>query len=63
MEILRACKIIYDDLSVKQINECDGLTSIFTTPNLSSDDLLIMLIAFLITFYFILKIKKLKKED
>ncbi len=62
MVFLRSCKIIYEDFTIKQVNECDGLTSIFSMPNLSSDDLLVMLIAFLITLYFILKIKKLKKD-
>lgn len=62
MIFLRSCKIIYEDFVVKQVNECDGLTSIFSMPNLSGDDLLVILIAFLVTLYFILKIKKLKRN-
>ena len=64
MEILRSCQIIYNDFTVRKINECDGITSIFTTPNLNSDDILVIIISTLITIYFILKIVVLfKRKD
>lgn len=63
MYFLRSCKIIYDDLSVKSITNCDGLGSIFSMPNVSGTDILILLACVFITFYFILKTYVLLKGD
>ena len=63
MYFLRSCKIIYEDLSVKNVANCDGLDSIFSMPNISSTDILILLACVFITFYFILKTFVLLKGD
>lgn len=63
MIFLRSCKIIYEDFTVKQINQCDGFFSIFSMPNISSVEFLIILTCLLITLYFILKTILLFKKD
>ena len=63
MFFLRSCKIIYDDLTVKTVNSCDGIASIFSMPNFSGTDVLILLSCVFITFYFILKTYGLLKND
>ena len=63
MYFLRSCKIIYDDLSVKSVANCDGLGSIFSMPNISVTDVLILLACIFITFYFVLKTFILLKGD
>lgn len=55
MYFLRSCRIIYEDLSSRSVEECDGLISIFTMSNVSLLDVLILLAIILITVYFILK--------
>ena len=55
MYFLRSCRIIYDDLTSRAIDECDGLLSVFTMPNVSAVDVLILLAIIMITIYFILK--------
>lgn len=56
MYFLQSCKIIYADLSTKSVDECEGITSIFSMPSISLLDVLILLTIILITTYFILKI-------
>lgn len=63
MYFLRSCKIIYEDLSVKNVTNCDGIGSIFSMPNISATDILILLTCVFITFYFILKTYVLLKGD
>jgi len=55
MYFLQSCRIIYEDLSSRAVEECDGLMSIFTMPNVSGVDIVILLACTLITVYFILK--------
>lgn len=62
MYFLRSCKIIYDDFTTRSVSECDGLSSIFSMPNISMVDFLILLLCILITIYFILKIIVLFKN-
>lgn len=63
MYFLRSCKIIYDDFSYKSVANCDGIESIFSMPNISGTDVLILLSCIFITFYFILKTYVLLKND
>ena len=63
MYFLRSCKIIYDDLSYKSVANCDGIESIFSMPNISATDILILLACVFITSYFILKTYVLLKGD
>jgi len=55
MYFLRSCRIIYEDLTSRSIDECDGLLSVFTMPNVSALDILILLAIIMITVYFVLK--------
>ena len=63
MLFLRSCTIIYEDLTRRSVEECDGLQSLFSMTNISLLDILILLAIFLITIYFILKIKLLLKNE
>lgn len=63
MLFLRSCTIIYEDLTRKSVEECDGIQSLFSMTNISLLDILILLAIFLITIYFILKIKLLLKNE
>lgn len=63
MLFLRSCVIIYEDLTRKNVEECDGIQSLFSMTNISLLDILILLAIFLITIYFILKIKILLKKE
>lgn len=63
MYFLQSCRIIYEDLSVRTVDECDGLMSIFTMPNVSGMDIIILLAIILITVYFILKTILLFKNN
>lgn len=63
MLFLRSCTIIYEDLTRKSVEECDGIQSLFSMTNISLLDILILLAIFLITIYFILKIKILLKNE
>lgn len=62
MFFLRSCKIIYDDLTVKTVSQCDGLGSLFSMTNISGTDVLILLSCVFITFYFVLKTYVLLKN-
>ena len=55
MYFLKSCTILYEDFSTRTVEECDGLMSIFTMPNVSGVDIVILLAIVLITVYFILK--------
>lgn len=63
MLLLRSCTIIYEDLTKRSVEECDGIQSLFTMTNISLLDILILLTIFLITIYFVLKIKLLLKSE
>lgn len=63
MLFLRSCTIIYEDLTKRSVEECDGIQSLFSMTNISLLDILILLAIFLITIYFILKIKLLLKNE
>lgn len=63
MLFLRSCTIIYEDLTRRSVEECDGIQSLFSMTNISLLDILILLAIFLITIYFILKIKILLKNE
>lgn len=63
MLFLRSCTIIYEDLTRRSVEECDGIQSLFSMTNISLLDILILLAIFLITIYFILKIKLLLKNE
>lgn len=63
MLFLRSCTIIYEDLTRRSVEECDGIQSLFSMTNISLLDVLILLAIFLITIYFILKIKLLLKNE
>lgn len=63
MYFLRSCSIIYEDWTTKKVEECDGIMSIFSTPNISSIDILILLACILITIYFLLKVILLFSKD
>lgn len=55
MYFLQSCKIIYEDFSVRNVNDCDGILSVFTMPSVSMLDILILLIIILVTIFFLLK--------
>ena len=55
MFFLRSCKIIYEDLTIKNVSNCDGISSIFSMPNVEAIDVLILLSCVFISFYFVLK--------
>lgn len=55
MFFLRSCKIIYEDLTIKNVSNCDGISSIFSMPNIEAIDVLILLSCVFISFYFVLK--------
>lgn len=63
MYFLQSCKIIYEDLSVRNVNDCDGILSVFTMPNVSLLDILILLVIILVTIYFLLKTILLFRKD
>lgn len=63
MYFLQSCKIIYEDLSVRNVNDCDGILSVFTMPNVSMLDILILLVIILVTIYFLLKTILLFRKD
>lgn len=63
MYFLQSCKIIYEDLSIRNVNECDGIMSVFTMPNVSMLDILILLVIILVTIYFLLKTILLFRKD
>lgn len=63
MYFLQSCKIIYQDLSVRTVDECDGLLSVFTMPKVSMLDFLILLAIILVIVYFILKTILLFRKD
>ncbi len=63
MYFLRSCTIIYDDLTSREIEECDGIMSLFTMPNIEGVEIIILLTCILITIYFLLKIILLFKNS
>lgn len=63
MYFLQSCKIIYEDLSIRNVNDCDGILSVFTMPNVSMLDILILLVIILVTIYFLLKTILLFRKD
>lgn len=63
MIFLRSCRIIYEDLTSRSINQCDGLESLLTMPNITGTDVIILLVCILITIYFMLKVVLLFKKD
>lgn len=63
MYFLQSCKIIYEDLSVRNVNDCEGILSVFTMPNVSMLDILILLVIILVTIYFLLKTILLFRKD
>ena len=63
MYFLQSCKIIYEDLSVRNVNDCDGILSLFTMPNVIMLDILILLVIILVTIYFLLKTILLFRKD
>lgn len=63
MYFLQSCKIIYEDFSVRNVNDCDGILSVFTMPNVSMLDILILLVIILVTIYFLLKTILLFRKD
>lgn len=63
MYFLRSCSIIYEDWTTKEVNECDGIMSIFSMPNVSGTELLIFILCVVIILYFLLKILLLLDKD
>lgn len=55
MYFLRSCTVIYDDFTTSRIEECDGLTSLFTMTNLTASDIIILILLGMLILYFLLK--------
>ena len=63
MYFLQSCRIIYQDLSTRSVEECEGILSIFSMPRVSMLDFLILLTMILISVYFIMKTILLFRKD
>lgn len=63
MYFLQSCRIIYEDLSSRSVDNCDGILSVFTMPSVSMLDVLILLVIILVTIYFLLKTILLFRRD